>query len=368
MALAILFGAGAWAWSIRLAGEADFQAGMGADTFSTRFALAGIIWALALAAIIAWRRNRVGGWAPVAVALLELGGLFYLGPIRWDWGLRLPEASPLLLRLAKEPGVGLVGGRIGNLPVLAGRTVAYPTLGLTAPPPNYLLEAAMVFNPGKTLPSNLAWQRRLGVTHGIWGAGDDVRGTEVLAEIADPNLDRLLGSVPALSGRGPWKLVRNPDVSPSAWVARKIREAKDWPDLYTGLILGEVSDEAWFLSEDHPPPLPVPNAQVARVQSWDGETAVVDHDGSCVLVLRRTYYPGWVYQVDGGPEQPVHKVNGGVQGVRLLGSGTSRVLLRYQPTGLGQAAKVTFTAMAAAVLVLATAGLKTLYGMSVRQW
>jgi len=228
----------------------------------------------------------------------------------------------------------LVGGRIGNLPVYAGQAVAYPTLGLAAPPPNYLLAAAMVFTPGKTPRSDLSWQRRLGVTHGVWGADDDVRGTEILAEIADPSLDRLLASVHALSGRGSWKLVRNPDVLPPAWVARRIREAADWPGLYTGLTRGDVSDDAWFLSEDHPSPLPDPTAQVAHVQSWDGQTAVVEHDGSCILVLRRTHYPGWVYQVDGGHEQPVLKVNDGLQGVRLLGSGTSRVLVRYRPTGL----------------------------------
>jgi hypothetical protein len=58
----------------------------------------------------------------------------------------------------------------------------------------------------------------------------------------------------------------------------------------------------------------------------------------------------------------VLKVNGGLQGVRLLGSGTSRVLAHYVPTGLGQSIKITLTATAAAVLVLATAGVKALRG------
>jgi hypothetical protein len=310
---------------------------------------------LAVVAIIGWRQNRLSVWVLLIVALLELGGLLFWGPVRWGWTISLPKASPLLLRLATEPGIGLVGGRLGNLSVDAGQAVAYPTLGLAAPPPNYLLEAAMVFTPGETPWSWLIWQRRFGVTHGVWGVDDDVRGTKILAEIADPGLDRLLADAPDLHVRGPWKLVHNPDVFPPAWVARRIREVPDWPGLYTELVRRDVSDDAWFLSEDHPSPLPDPTAQVARVEYWDGETAVVEHDGSCILVLRRTYYPGWVYHVNGGREQPVLKVNGGLQGVQLPGSGTSRVSVHYWPTGLGQSIKITLTALATAVLVLTMA-------------
>ena len=99
---------------------------------------------------------------------------------------------------------------------------------------------------------------------------------------------------------------------------------------------------------------------MASVESWNGQTAIVEHDGSCILILRRTYYPGWLSRVDDGPEQPVLKVNGGLQGVRLAGSGTSRVALRYRPTGLTRAAIVTLTALTAAVLILGATGWKTL--------
>ncbi len=100
------------------------------------------------------------------------------------------------------------------------------------------------------------------------------------------------------------------------------------------------------------PPLPEPTAQAAIVQSYDGRTAVVDHDGSCVLILRRTYYPGWFYQIDGGPHTPVLKVEGGLQGIRLVGSGSNQVVVSYQPTGLAQATTVSLTAITAAVCVL----------------
>src|SRR5215467_11842465 len=76
------------------------------------------------------------------------------------------------------------------------------------PPPNYLLEPAM-HPPGENPETERRWQRRFGVTHGIWGADDDVRGVEVLGVIPDPALDRVMGIVPRLRGRGPWKLVRD---------------------------------------------------------------------------------------------------------------------------------------------------------------
>ena len=106
--------------------------------------------------------------------------------------------------------------------------------------------------------------------------------------------------------------------------------------------------------------MPDPLARAARVRSWDGHTAVVEHDGACILILRRTHYPGWVSSVDGGTEQPVLKVDGGLQGVPLAGVGTSRVALRYRPTGLRSAARVTLAALAAAVLVLGATGLRAI--------
>jgi hypothetical protein len=259
------------------------------------------------------------------------------------------------------PDAGLIAGRLLNLPVDAGQTTAYPNLGITPPPPNYLLEPSIT-PPGKNTESERRWQRRFGVTHGVWGAGDDVRGTEVLAEIVDPALDEVMSAVPNVraSGLGPWKLVRNHDAFPSAWVARRVREAANWGRLYSELSLADAPDDAWFLSEDQPPSLPEPAASAADVRSWDGQTAVVDHDGSCILILRRTYYPGWTCRVDDGPDQPVLKVNGGLQGVRLVGSGTSHVTTRYRPSGLPQAARVSLAALALAALVLGTAGWRAL--------
>ena len=92
------------------------------------------------------------------------------------------------------------------------------------------------------------------------------------------------------------------------------------------------------------------------MRSWDGRTAVVEHDGSCVLILRRTFYPGWVYRIDGGPAQRILKVDGGLHGVPLAGSATSRVEVSYRPSWLASAATVSLAAVGGAVLVLCAAG------------
>ena len=75
-----------------------------------------------------------------------------------------------------------------------------------------------------------------------------------------------------------------------------------------------------------------PDARFARLISWDGAVATVEHDGACDLVLARCYYPGWWSRIDDGPEEPVISADGGFQAVRIQGLGTHRVALRYQPT------------------------------------
>jgi hypothetical protein len=192
----------------------------------------------------------------------------------------------------------------------------------------------------------------------VWGADDDVRGAEVLVEIIDPLLDELAATIPGQRARGPWKVVRYLNVFPAARIAYEIRETLDWPALYSSLTRYPLSGDAWFLSGDYPPRLDNPVAKQAHIQAWNGQEAIVHHDGSCLLVLRRTYYPGWSYRINRGPEHPVLRVDGGLQAVKLTGSGTSRVLVHYQPTDLRQATAITLTAAALAAIVVVVTGLR----------
>jgi len=367
LALAIVSGAAACAWSIHWAGRADFQTFLGNGTLPLRFVAAGLGWSLGLATIIAWRSNRLGAWAPILISLLELMVLFFVGPIEWGRASRLADESAVLHRLAELPPGSLVSGRLFNLPVDVGQSTAYPYLGITPPPPNYILMSAVP--PARNDAVERRWHRRFGVTHGVWGSLDPVWGTEILAKITDQALDRVLTNVPVSSrgGLGPWTLVRIPDPFPRAWVARQTRQAPDWGSLFLALSHDDLPDEAWFLVEDFPSSLPDNPARTASVRSWNGQTAVVDHDGACILILQRTYYPGWVSRVDGGPEQPVLKVNGGLQGILLVGSGTSQVTVHYWPTGLAHAAAISFIALTAVILTLGAALWNVLRGRSPRQ-
>ena len=101
-------------------------------------------------------------------------------------------------------------------------------------------------------------------------------------------------------------------------------------------------------------------ASSAQVNSWDGKTAIVEHDGPCILIVRRTYYPGWFYRLDDAPPQPVLKVNSSMQGVPIPGAGTRRIVFEYRPTGLRRAAAVSLTAIAGALIVLLATCLQNL--------
>jgi hypothetical protein len=358
-AWALFIGLGAWVWSIYWASTHTVQIALGEHTVIPRFVAAGLTWVFGVLAIVGCRWKGWGAWILVLATAVELGGLFYVGPVQWHWLIDTRKTSPVLARLAALPETELIAGRLLNLPVMVGRTTAYPNLGITPPPPNYLLESTTIPPTDNTLTER-RWQRRFGVTYGVWGSADDVRGTEILADIVDPALDEVMmgSSTSRRGGMGPWKLVRESQSFPPAWIARHIHNVEQWGELYTELSIADQLDDAWFLTADLPSVTPGATAQTAHVSSWDGKRALVKHDGNCILILRRTYYPGWTYQVNGGPKLPVLRVNGGLQGAQITGVGPSEVMVHYQPSGLRQAILTSLTGVTAAALVLLLAGLK----------
>jgi len=315
--------------------------------------------------------------APAAAVALELGGLFYLGPTPWGRAVPVPGSSPMFARLKQEKDVGLVAGRLQNLPVRAGFRVSYPVVGITPPSPNYLLQSSIIEPPAKATSGEVRWQWRFGVTHGIWELGDDVRGTDLIAEGVDPVLGILLDAGKYGKDRQRWKLVRYREPLPPAWVATRVKEAGNWGPLYTKLEEGDCIGEAWFLPGDLPAEVrndPTWNRAVMRyglgvpresdvdlgppatktkIVDWDGWAGTVEHDGSCVLVVRRAAYPGWNARINDGPERPVPGVNGGLQGVILTGKGPSRIALSYHPTRLNGGKAMSLSAVVAAVSVIA---------------
>ena len=138
------------------------------------------------------------------------------------------------------------------------------------------------------------------------------------------------------------------------YVALRAIDAADLQTLLTQLTRAEFSDTAWFLAGDRPPDLPESRARTGRIARWDDLEGEVEHDGACDVVIRRTYVPGWTARIDDGPEVPVVPVNGGLQSVRLTGSGRTRVALQYRPPRLTAAVVISVVSSATVLLVLIT--------------
>jgi uncharacterized membrane protein YfhO len=86
--------------------------------------------------------------------------------------------------------------------------------------------------------------------------------------------------------------------------------------------------------------------------SWNGAVAEVEHDGPCDLVIARTFDSGWLADMGGGNEQRVLPVDGGLMAVRIEGSGTDRVRLRYQPPHFAMWLSISVLAAVSAAVTL----------------
>jgi hypothetical protein len=353
--LAASFATAAALFALWSAGRSDpYLAASGGDL--RRFVgLAALTWILSFPVVWGWRAKKLGDAPVLLLATMELGLLYHYGPVTWGRSVDLPEHSPVLLRLAQESNAGTVAGDVDNLPVRANHSAAYPYLGMPLPPPNRLLEFARS-RLAAADPTAVGLLRQFGVTHGIWnspvsGAGSVV---ETLYEGPDEALDRVVYKPPGAPDRSRWHLVRHADVWPSAYVALRVIEAADLQTLLTQLTGAEFPDTAWFLAGDRPPDLPEPRARTGRIARWDGLDGEVEHDGVCDIVIRRTYAPGWTARIDDGPEIPVVAVNGGLQSVRLSGSGRTHVALQYRPPRFTAAVMISVTSSGIVLLLLAT--------------
>ncbi len=308
------------------------------------FVWSGTAWVVASSAVLAWR----AGWASPAVLLLvtgvELTALYYQGSTRWARAVHLPDESPVLTRLAREPSGGSVAGAVGNVPVFAGHAAAYPLLGMTPAPPTRWLGALRL--PGVLDdPPAMRLLRRVGVNYAIVRTDAAPAGADVLYAGRDAALDRVAPLEPA-SGAAPdrWQLLRF-ERMPSVHVATRTAIVPDLARLASALWQADTTDTAWFLPGDAPPTGTHPRATAARVVTWRGLGGEVEHDGTCDVVIRRAHAPGWSVRVDDGPPIPVSRVDGGLQAVRLFGAGRSRLALQYEPPSLRLALLVSLSTL-----------------------
>ena len=250
-----------------------------------------------------------------------------------------------------EKDIGLVAGWNRNIPVRMGYRTADPYLGITAPPPNYLLEAAS--HPERVTYDYRPWMQRFGVTHGVIEHTTGFLPSEILWIGEDPILDAILPRTAKTPAKRTFRVERYTGAFPEAHVALDPRVAKDWYEIFPKLVEPASLKTVWFMSTSTPVDVPGPKATSAKVLRWDGRSGEVEHDGTCDLVIRRAFYPGWTARINEGPATAVIPADGGLQSVRLPGKGVSRVRVEYQPTGWRLYGMITLLALVGAVLVAA---------------
>jgi hypothetical protein len=359
----LVYGIAAFVWGIVWSRFPDVRASLEEGSVPWSLGMAVLAWGLGLSAVIAWRRGRVG---PVALFLLtagELGLLFFQAPTPWGWSVRSPQSeSPILRRLAGEEDVGLIAGvEASNLPVYLGLSPGFPYLGIAAPPPSFILQPQAKVKPANN-PEFARWGRRFGISHGIYRQWTrPAPGTETLLVAADPVLDRLCLSSYTKTKEATdqrWRLERYSGAFPKVRVLLRSVVVDDWPTLFERLTKSDERDVATYIRGVAPPEGSGPRATRAALVSWDGREAVVDHDGTCDVVVRRGYYPGWSVRINDGPYQPVSQADGGLQAVRVYGRGPSRIRFRYNPPWWNLGAPISLLATVASLAVLGSSAWK----------
>ncbi len=321
-----------------------------------------LAWFCSLAAIFAWRRGRLGPWAPMVVATVELGILFYHGTTEWGAAIELPGRSSVLAELARRSPSGLIGGDVGNLPVRLGLKTAQPYLGFANALLNRLLlrlqdrplrgstEAFDEHTRGLTNTQIKRWLRRLRVSL-LAGSHPTILALgENVGRWHDPTLDHLVARDPFEPAARDWSIVQLAEPFPEVRAAPRAYTAASLGDLLSRVTREDDRDIAWFLSEDDVPGRP--EGKSARVVSWDGTSASVEHEGPCDLVIARSFDPGWTARINGSTPAPVLNVDGGYQGVRIAGSGIDQVVLQYRPPGWNWYLRISSLSAAAVILTL----------------
>jgi hypothetical protein len=342
-----LFAVAAAACAVVWSGRADVIKEMSETARIVGFVSAAVTWAVATVVVVGWRSERIRSWGPLVVTALELAYLYHQQPAVWQAQRRLLDQSPAMRRLIAEQQVGLVGGQLANLPVRLGLRTTYPELGISAPAPTYLLEPSTV--PEKPPAQYLNWLFRFGVTHGVWEGAKPLRPAELLFVGADPELDRLIARPPGSSGPRTWRVERYSGVAAAPRVALHSLVAPNWELLFRVLAVHVDPTDVWYESGSEPPETAEPRAASARVLAWNEQSCEVEHDGTCDLVVPRAYFPGWSARSDRGAELPVRPADGGLQAVRVTGSGRTRVTFKYKPTDLSLFAPVSIIAGVAAI-------------------
>lgn len=363
LSTALIVAGFAWiAWLWQLGPAVGFQAAWSRSAPGAGVAAVlerGLFWdagaaIVGLVVVALWRRGLLPSAVLIGLAVAQLAALYYQGPIEWGRDVRLPESSRVLTLLGREPGVGRIGGVLENLPTRAGLATAAPYVGFELPEPSKTLKLIATNPAAWNDPIALRWLARCGVTHLVNVVDDSTSGsrpstrTTLVFRGRDPELSRASNRRDSTI----WEVFRlNESPGPDVAIANRYRGAPSRRELLNQAILGAAdASVAWL------PPSDIPRDNHAepsagRVRDWDGRAGTLEHSGPCLLTLNRTAYPGWRAAIDGCSAPPILEVDGGIQAIRLDGSGSRRVTVMYRPTNEKPLAILSAVAALAAVLV-----------------
>jgi hypothetical protein len=350
---------------------------------------AACVWGLSLALVVASRLRPKLRALLVLGCAIELGYLYYHMTTQWGLHISLPQASPALARLAEEPAVGVVGGEIDNLPLWAGIATANAYTGFRPFGPN---ESLARLAQSSVFPPYLRAQlRRVAISHLLVRRGEalahtysnrrlslgseSIAGWEVVWIGTDHTLSRVTrvpessnnnlttwatsggdGFERPLGTNEDWVLLRIPGFEPGPIVAnRAIMVSSETEATHVARNLAGANSPAIVGPSWHQEAATLNQspATQASVRSWTRTSAVVEHDGACILIMPQANFRGWQSRVTSGPWLPLMSVNGGFQAVFLQGAALSRIELRYAPSGWPIVATASLTATAVALAACA---------------
>jgi hypothetical protein len=355
--IACCLGLAAIAWGTFWSRSPVVASSLPAESIPWSIGVSIMAWIVGLILVTAWWRSKLGPSVLFLATSLELAVLFHQAPARWGWAGRWRiEKSPVLKKFVAEPEVGLIAGvEANNLTVPLGIPPATPYLGFLLHPPHFILQHQGSKQPVDQ-PEFARWGRRFGVTHGIYRQWTlPASGTETRLIVDDPVLNLLSAQKYAMYRDATdlrWRLERYPGAFPPVRVLLHARVVDDWPALFESLTKDDHRDEVTYMKAGSPPQGQGPRASKAHLVSWNGTEAVVEHDGTCDVVFRRGWYPGWFFRTNDGPEQPVYQADGGLQAVRLYGEGPSKIHFRYRSAWWLISAPISLAASVGAIIVL----------------
>lgn len=332
--IAGIYAVGSFVWAFALPRfRPEFRPNLDDGAIAIRVGIAGATWAVAMIALMVWRRKPRCAWVLFALTTVEMGGYYHVaGTTQWGWPEPLPKASSVLSVLANTSEARRVAGPLDDLPIFVGLSSGTPHTGFSLPMPNKLL---MELEP-RTVDSvaGCRWLRRFGVTHLVAEESLETSSVEEIFHGDDLVLDKLVLQKPGISRRRDWRVYRIRDTFPPVRLGLHLHESPDLNSLLSVLSARDGIDEAWYLAGDAPPPSSFPRAESARIIQWDGLSGTVEHTGAVELILCHAYYPGWEVTINNDPPQSALQSNGGLLTARLDGRGMSRVSFRYRPTGM----------------------------------